>query len=128
MLPLAQASDNRPPSNGGGCLVTPARSTLLMYERYVRDRSTTANCRTELMAQRAIHTVSGRADRGQIGAAVLALRRRNRKVFRKTSRTGLDRCGLAEHCFTATGHDRLVGHDDQEIQHAHEHDEVDHRR
>src|ERR1700730_8750999 len=62
---------------------------------------------------------------GLVRAAVLALGRGGRQVAGQARRAGLDRGRVAEHDLTAPGLHHLVGHDDEEVNHGYEDDEVD---
>jgi hypothetical protein len=64
---------------------------------------------------------------GLIRAAVLALGRGGRQVTGQASRAGLDRRRVAEHDLPVPRLDMLVGHDDKEVHHRDEDDEVDDR-
>src|SRR5580704_4122826 len=69
----------------------------------------------------------GGGSSGLVSAAVLALGRGGRQIAGQARRAGLDRRRVAEHHLPAPRLDVLVRHDDKEIHHGHEDNEIDDR-
>ena len=79
------------------------------------------------LALNAPASASGGCSAADLRATVFASRRGGVEVVGQACRAGLGRRGITEHGLALSGHDRLVGQDDHEINDGHEDDEVDDR-